>query len=247
MIINPTWEAYFAADTQNVKTGRYNKGIIYSRMPAAGVRRITAKVKTVICEQAPNHGSYFAYARLIARVTFELCQHLIQLLTEVCLGHGTAEGYGGLSVLEHDEMRDAYHTVLLRDRHIFIHVEFADLHLAGVSFGTFLYHRSHHLAGTTPVSIEIHQNGNLRMQNFLFKISNSKSVFHNDPSFPRLNASSRYGLSFYNYSESHSPYKTSYLLERKHSQIIVLYGTEQLQVFQKNQCVMNYFKKTSVL
>ena len=37
-----------------------------------GVRRITAKVKTVICEQAPNHGSYFAYARLIARVTFNL-------------------------------------------------------------------------------------------------------------------------------------------------------------------------------
>ena len=26
------------------------------------------KNKTVICEQAPNHGSYFAYARLIARV-----------------------------------------------------------------------------------------------------------------------------------------------------------------------------------
>ena len=37
-----------------------------------GVRRITPKVKTVICEQAPNHGSYFAYARLIARVTFNL-------------------------------------------------------------------------------------------------------------------------------------------------------------------------------
>ena len=33
-----------------------------------GVRRITPKVKTVICKQAPNHGSYFAYARLIARV-----------------------------------------------------------------------------------------------------------------------------------------------------------------------------------
>ena len=33
-----------------------------------GVRRITAKIRTVICEQAPNHGSYFAYARLIARV-----------------------------------------------------------------------------------------------------------------------------------------------------------------------------------
>ena len=28
--------------------------------------------KTVICEQAPNHGSYFAYARLIARVTLNL-------------------------------------------------------------------------------------------------------------------------------------------------------------------------------
>ena len=37
-----------------------------------GVRRITAKVKTVICEQAPNHGSYFAYAQLIARVTLKL-------------------------------------------------------------------------------------------------------------------------------------------------------------------------------
>ena len=67
MIINPTWEAYFAADTQNVKTGRYNKGIIYSRMPAAGVRRMTPKIKTVICEQAPNHGSYFSYARLCFR------------------------------------------------------------------------------------------------------------------------------------------------------------------------------------
>ena len=32
-----------------------------------GVRRITPKVKTVICEQAPNHGSYFAYARLCFR------------------------------------------------------------------------------------------------------------------------------------------------------------------------------------
>ena len=61
------WEACFVADTQIVKTGRYNKGIIYSRRPAAGVRRITAKVKTVICEQAPNHGSYFAYARLCFR------------------------------------------------------------------------------------------------------------------------------------------------------------------------------------
>ena len=26
----------------------------------------------MICEQAPNHGSYFAYARLIARVTLNL-------------------------------------------------------------------------------------------------------------------------------------------------------------------------------
>jgi len=40
-----------------------------------GVRRITAKVKTVICEQAPNHGSFFAYARLIARVTFKLVRN----------------------------------------------------------------------------------------------------------------------------------------------------------------------------
>ena len=37
-----------------------------------GVRRITSKVKTVICEQAPNHGSYFAYARLIARVNSQV-------------------------------------------------------------------------------------------------------------------------------------------------------------------------------
>ena len=33
-----------------------------------GVRRITSKVKTVIGEQAPNHGSYLAYARLSTRV-----------------------------------------------------------------------------------------------------------------------------------------------------------------------------------
>ena len=41
-----------------------------------GVRRITAKIKTVICEQAPNHGSYFAYARLIARVNSQFCKGL---------------------------------------------------------------------------------------------------------------------------------------------------------------------------
>jgi len=39
-----------------------------NRISLRGVRRITAKIKTVICEQAPNHGSHFAYARLIARV-----------------------------------------------------------------------------------------------------------------------------------------------------------------------------------
>ena len=37
-----------------------------------GVRRITAKVKNVFCERAPKHVPYFAYARLIARVTFKL-------------------------------------------------------------------------------------------------------------------------------------------------------------------------------
>ena len=41
-----------------------------------GVRRITAKIKTVICEQAPNHGSYFAYARLIARVNSQVTEQL---------------------------------------------------------------------------------------------------------------------------------------------------------------------------
>ena len=32
-----------------------------------GVRRMTPKIKTVICEQAPNRGSYFSYARLCFR------------------------------------------------------------------------------------------------------------------------------------------------------------------------------------
>ena len=53
-----------------------------------GVRRISAKVKTVIREQAPNHGSYFAYARLIARVTLNL-QHLGSVHGQLkgCLQH----------------------------------------------------------------------------------------------------------------------------------------------------------------
>ena len=42
-----------------------------------GVRRMTSKIKTVICEQAPNHGSYFAYARLIARVTLNLLNQIL--------------------------------------------------------------------------------------------------------------------------------------------------------------------------
>ena len=36
-------EACFVADTQIVKTVRYNKGIIYSRMPTAGVRGVYDK------------------------------------------------------------------------------------------------------------------------------------------------------------------------------------------------------------
>ena len=32
-----------------------------------GVRRMTPKIRTVICEQDPNHGSYFSYARLCFR------------------------------------------------------------------------------------------------------------------------------------------------------------------------------------
>ena len=34
------WEAYFVADTQIMKTGRYNKGTIYSQMPTMGVRPV---------------------------------------------------------------------------------------------------------------------------------------------------------------------------------------------------------------
>ena len=58
---------------------------LFIRLPAKGaanlisyrgVRRITAKIKTVICEQAPNHGSYFAYARLIARVNSQVTEQL---------------------------------------------------------------------------------------------------------------------------------------------------------------------------
>ena len=37
------------------------------RRTQAGVRCITPNVRTVICERAPNHGSYFVYARLCFR------------------------------------------------------------------------------------------------------------------------------------------------------------------------------------
>lgn len=64
MIINPTWEAcfvadthamkssrvweaYFAADTQNVKTGRYNKGTLYSKMFVVGVLYYRVKFLSV--------------------------------------------------------------------------------------------------------------------------------------------------------------------------------------------------------
>ena len=74
MIINPTWEAcfvadthamkssrvweaYFAADTQNVKTGRYNKGTLYSKMFVVGVlyfgKRTISSTLTNICR---SHG-----------------------------------------------------------------------------------------------------------------------------------------------------------------------------------------------
>ena len=90
------------------------------------------KQKQRLVSKLPDRCFRFDYAWL---VTFKLCQHLVQLPAKVGFGHGTAEGYSGLSIFEHDEMRNAYHTVLLRDRHVVIHVEFADLHLTGISFG----------------------------------------------------------------------------------------------------------------
>ena len=61
----PGWQMASAMSHAIHKIGSKNAANLISYR---GVRRITAKVKTVICEQAPNHGSYFAYARLIARV-----------------------------------------------------------------------------------------------------------------------------------------------------------------------------------
>ena len=40
---------------------------VFGALGGIVLNRITAKVKTVICEQAPDHGSYFAYARLCFR------------------------------------------------------------------------------------------------------------------------------------------------------------------------------------
>ena len=64
-----------ALNTNRTPGGPSAPGVIHKRCATfisyCGIRRITAKVKTVICEQAPNHGSYFAYARLIARVNFQ--------------------------------------------------------------------------------------------------------------------------------------------------------------------------------
>ena len=67
MIINPTWEAcfvadthamkssrvweaYFAADTQNVKTGRYNKGTLYSKMFGRGCPVFWVYTEKMSCE-----------------------------------------------------------------------------------------------------------------------------------------------------------------------------------------------------
>ena len=50
MIINPTWEACFVADTQNVKTGRYNKGTLYSKMFVVGVLYFWVYTEKMSCE-----------------------------------------------------------------------------------------------------------------------------------------------------------------------------------------------------
>ena len=60
----PGWQMASAMSHAIHKIGSKNAANLISYR---GVRRITAKVKTVICEQAPNHGSYFSYARLCFR------------------------------------------------------------------------------------------------------------------------------------------------------------------------------------
>ena len=61
-----------ALNTNRTPGGPSAPGVIHKRCATfisyCGIRRITTKVKT---EQARNHGSYFAYARLIARVNFQ--------------------------------------------------------------------------------------------------------------------------------------------------------------------------------
>ena len=76
-------------------------------MSAAGVRHITPKVRTVICEQAPNHGSYFAYARLIARVTFNLFIILLLFQMEICEG-GAVRQFPEHPGVDPNEKRNGY-------------------------------------------------------------------------------------------------------------------------------------------
>ena len=69
--------------------------------------RLSAKIKTVICEQAPNHGSYFAYVRLIARVTFNLLVFILILRMEICEG-GAVRQFPEHPGVDPNEKRNGY-------------------------------------------------------------------------------------------------------------------------------------------
>src|SRR6478672_9815092 len=95
---------------------------------------------------------------------------LVQRFLDLLFGHVADDLLFHLAALEHEQRRDAAHTVPHRSGVVAVHVHFADLDLTGVLASQLFHNGSNGAARTAPSRPKVHQYWCLRFQDILVKV-----------------------------------------------------------------------------
>src|SRR4030042_2026750 len=97
--------------------------------------------------------------------------HLLQLRLQLILGEQPDDFFHHLASLEEDERGDRTDAISRGRYRVFVHVNLGELHPAAELLGAVLHYGGHHLAGTAPRCPEVHQDGDIRLDDLLGKVT----------------------------------------------------------------------------
>ena len=95
---------------------------------------------------------------------------VLQQLFHSSLGLQAHALVGDGAILEHHQGGDAHYAELHGQLGVLVDVDLADLHLTSLLLSQLIHDGSHHAAGTAPGCPEIHQNGDIALQDLLLEV-----------------------------------------------------------------------------